>query len=233
MRHHSVSATAAARREIVEVCRRLYERGLIAGAEGNVSVRISRDRLLVTPAGVAKVDLRPGDLVEVAPDGRPHRAGMRPSTELRMHLRIYARRPDVLAVVHAHPPAATAFAVSGQPFVTTALPEIILLMGTVPLVPYAAPGTEQLAERLEPFIDGNEAVLLANHGATTMGASLGAAHQRMESLEHCARILLAARLLGGIAELSPDDLRVLAETRERAGTGEPPRRGAKRLTRRA
>lgn len=206
----------AARREIVRVCQRLWERGLIAGPDGNVSVRLGPDRILVTPAGMSKVDVRPEDLAELSLDDRHLRGSRRRSSEIGLHLRIYRRRPDVQAVVHAHPPTATGFAVAGESFMECVLPEIIFQVGSVPLVPYATPGTEALADRFEPFLDRHDAFLMANHGATTIGPSLLIAHQRMESLEHAARILLTARQLGQVRTLSPDDVRALEEARRRA-----------------
>ena len=213
--------TAAARREIAAVCRSLYERGLIAGPDGNVSVRLGPGRLLVTPGGVSKAHIRPADMVvvEVPPSGVPRRGSRRPSSELAVHLRVYARRPDVGAVVHAHPPVATGFAVAGEGFPATVLPEIIVQVGAVPLVPYELPGTEALAERCEPFLAAHDAFLMANHGAVTVGPSLAVAHQRMESLEHTARILLTARLLGRVNELSPAAVAALLAARVGGGSG--------------
>lgn len=209
----------SARREVVAVCRRLWERGLIAGPDGNVSVRLGSDRILVTPSGMSKVDVTPDDLVELALDGTHRRGRGRASSEISMHLRIYARRPDVRAVVHAHPPTATGFAVAGESFSACVLPEVIYQMGWVPLVPYATPGTEALADGFEPFLPEHDAFLMANHGATTVGSSLLIAHQRMESLEHAAKILLTARLLGRTTTLGADDVRALVEARERALPG--------------
>ncbi len=212
----------AIRREIVTVCRRLWERGLIAGPDGNVSVRVAPDRILVTPAGMSKVDVEPDDLVEVRADGSQLRGTRRASSELAVHLRIYARRPDVGAIVHAHPPVATGFAVAGEGFASSVLPEVILQVGWVPLVPYDTPGTEALAQRFDPFIASHDAFLMANHGAVTAGPSLTIAHQRMESLEHTARILLTSRLLGRVNELSADQIAALVAARE--GASDDPRR---------
>ena len=209
------------RREIVTVCRRLWERGLIAGAEGNVSARLSANRILVTPAGMSKVDVRMADLVEVRLDGHRVRGTRRPSTELAVHLRIYSRRPDVGAIVHAHPPVATGFAVAGEGFASCVLPEVIFQVGWVPLVPYDTPGTEALARQFDPFIPTHDAFLMANHGAVTAGATLSIAHQRMESLEHAARILLTSRLLGRVNELSADQVAALVAARGRAGFAGP------------
>jgi L-fuculose-phosphate aldolase len=216
-----VPGAIALRREIVTVCRRLWERGLIAGLDGNVSARLAPDRILVTPTGMSKVDVQPDDLVEVTIDGR-HLRGTRPaSTELAVHLRIYARRSDVGAVVHAHPPVATGFAVAGEGFASCILPEVIFQLGWVPLVPYEMPGSDALARQFDPFIATHDAFLMANHGAVTAGPTLSIAHQRMESLEHTARILLTSRLLGRVNELSADQVAALVAARERAGFSGP------------
>jgi L-fuculose-phosphate aldolase len=203
------------------VCRRLWERGLIAGPDGNVSVRLAADRILVTPAGMSKVDVRTDDLVEVRLDGRRTRGTRQPSSELAVHLRMYSRRPDIGAIVHAHPPVATGFAVAGEGFASCVLPEVIFQMGWVPLIPYEMPGTEALARRFDPFIATHNAFLMANHGAVTAGPTLSIAHQRMESLEHTARILLTSRLLGRVNELSPEQVAALVAARERAGVAGP------------
>lgn len=216
-----MAGTSAIRREVVVVCRRLWERGLIAGPDGNVSVRLAADRLLVTPAGMSKVDVRPEDLVEVSSDGRHRRGTRRASSELAVHLRIYAQRPDVGAVVHAHPPVATGFSVAGEGFASCILPEVIFQVGWVPLVPYEMPGTEALARQFDPFIPTHDAFLMANHGAVTIGATLSIAHQRMESLEHTARIVLTARQLGRVNELSTEQVAALVAARERAGFSGP------------
>jgi L-fuculose-phosphate aldolase len=205
-------ATAAA--DIVRVCRRLYERGLVAGPDGNVSVRLSDGTILVTPAGLSKVDVTPDDLVIVSLEGAVVQGRRPPSSELKMHLRIYQRRSDARAVVHAHPPTATGFGVAGEGFMAPVLTEVILQMGAVPLVPYVTPGTQAFADSFEPLLDRYDAYLLANHGATTLGPSLDVAHQRMESLEHAARITLTARLLGKVNELSAGDVRALRPSGE-------------------
>jgi L-fuculose-phosphate aldolase len=200
-------------RDLVRCCRALWERGLLAGADGNLSLRSGPDRLLVTPRGLLKGELEPGDLVEVDLAGR-HLDGCREaSTELDLHLRVYRRRPECGAVVHAHPPSATAFAVAGEAIPEDVLPEITVLMGDVPVVPYATPGTPALGDAVEPFLTGREAVLLANHGALTWGADLAQARIRMESLEHGARILLAARTLGRVNRLTREQTDALQRLR--------------------
>jgi L-fuculose-phosphate aldolase len=198
-----VPTLAEARRGIVQVCRRLHERGLIAGQDGNVSVRLGPDRLLVTPAGLSKVDVQPGDLVEVSLDGGHRKGTRRATSELAVHLAIHRGRPDVGAVVHAHPPAATGFALAGETLPENALPELVYSVGPVAMVPFAMPGTQELADRFTPWLAGHDAWLMANHGAVTAGPTLLVAHQRMESLEHAARIILAARALGRVVPFSP------------------------------
>src|SRR6059036_492755 len=197
-------------------CRQLAERGLIAGQDGNVSVRIAPDRVLVTPRGLVKALLQPSDMVEVDMRGRSRGARRNPTSELDLHLRILRGRPDVGAVVHAHPPTATGFAVAGQGLDTLVLPELILQCGRVPVVPYGTPGGPELGDRLEPYLAGHEAWLLANHGAVTVGATLDAAWIRMESLEHAARIIFVARALGRVNELSPEAVARLEAQRDRA-----------------
>ena len=207
------------RREIVRVCRRLYERGLIAGPDGNVSVRIARDHVVATPRGFSKADVEEHDLVLLTLEGTKIGGKHEASSEIAMHLAAYRARPDVFAVVHAHPPIATAFAVSGQGLPGDVLPELVLQVGEVPLVPYATPGTDALPDAMKPFLPNYDAFLLANHGVTTLGRTLMEAHQRMESVEHSANILLTARLLGRVNALDVDDVRVLEAARRRVSSG--------------
>lgn len=206
------------REAVCVVCRRLYERGLIAGQDGNVSVRLADDLLLITPAGLSKVDVRPEDLVELGLDGTVRRGARRPSSEMAVHLRAYQRRADVHAVVHAHPPMATAFAVSGVALDGASLAELRAGVGCVPLVPYATPGTVAVADAFDPYWASHDAFLMAHHGALTVGRSLRDAHQRMESLEHGARIMWAARALADLPTLPVDALAVL-DAQRRAARG--------------
>ena len=203
----------AVAREICRAGRRLAERGLIAGTDGNIAARCGPDRVLVTPAGRDKGELEPGDLVEVDLAGRAVRGAARPSSELGMHLVIFAQRADVGGVVHAHPPVATGFAVAGKMLGDGALAELVTEFGMVPIVPYGAPGTPELGERVRPFAREHDALLLANHGAVTLGPSVEGACYRMESLEQSARILLVARLLGGARPLSPEEIARLVAPR--------------------
>ncbi|MDX2184729.1 MAG: class II aldolase/adducin family protein [Gemmatimonadaceae bacterium] len=204
----------AARREIVDVCRALAERRLIAGPDGNVSVRLDDDRVLCTPAGVRKGTLTPAMLVVVDLAGRPERCDARPaSSEIGLHLAAYAARPEVAAVVHAHPPMATAWGVAGRDLVAPVLAEVILLMGAVPRVPFAIPGTPALAAAFAPFFPHHDAFLMANHGALTLGSTLALAHQRMECLEHAATVVHAASVLGPVTALSDAEATALRARR--------------------
>lgn len=193
------------RGEIVAVGRRLYERGLVGGSEGNISARLPGGRVLATPSGASKGFLTPDALVVTDLSGRELEGG-RASSELRMHLRIYALRSDVAAVVHAHPPTATGFAIAGRPLDECVVPEVIATLGQVPIVPYATPSTEELPDRMTPWVATHDALLLANHGAVTYASTLARAIDRMESIEQAARSLLVAHLLGRVNRLSRSEV---------------------------
>jgi L-fuculose-phosphate aldolase len=216
-----MSASLAVRREMVAVCRRLWERGLIAGPDGNVSVRIAPDRILVTPAGMSKVDVGPEDLVELAPDGRQLRGSHRASSEVSMHLRIYARRPDVRAVVHAHPPTATGFAVAGIALDRAVLAEVITTLGSIPIAEYATPSTEELPAAVRKYVKAHDGLLLANHGALALAGDVMSAYYRMETIEHFAKISLVARTLGREQLLSREEVERLQGLRGMYGIASP------------
>jgi L-fuculose-phosphate aldolase len=189
----------AAAHEIVRVCRRLYDRGLIASIDGNVSVRLGDDTLLATPSGLPKGELIEEDMVQLDLAGRVidrHGGRRAASSEIRMHLRIYRARPDVRAVVHAHPPTATGFAVAGIPLDRAVLAEVLTTLGSVPIAEYATPSTTELPDAVRKYIKAHDGMLLANHGALTVGADLLSAYYKMETIEHFAKISLVARLLG-------------------------------------
>jgi L-fuculose-phosphate aldolase len=188
--------TSAVARRMALCCRQLAAHGLIAGRDGNLSVRLGTERVLVTPSGYIKALVTAADMVEVDLDGQPRRRSSRkPTSELDLHLRILRHRPDVQAVVHAHPVSATGFAVAGQEIPGNLLPELNFVVGPVPLVPYGKAGTPELGDRVVPFLEGHNALLLAKHGAVTMGGTLDEAWIRMETLEHSARIIVAAMSL--------------------------------------
>lgn len=193
------------RSQIVELGRWLYEKRFITAAEGNISARLG-DRIFITPSGACKGLLSPEEIIETDLSGSRVAGERNPSSEAVLHLAIYRRRSDVGAVVHAHPPYATAFAVAGIALDKPVLPEVVLTIGKVPLVPYATPGTSEVANGVCTLIAEHNALLLGNHGAVTCGADLRSAYFRMETLEHFAWISTIARILGGERELTPDQV---------------------------
>jgi len=218
---------ADGRREICATGRALRELGFLPAAAGNLSVRLADGRILATPSGAAKGNLAPGDLILLRADGTSLRSRARgargteprgvPSSEIQMHLRIYSLRPDVRAVCHAHPTVATGFAAAGRALDRAVLGEAAILLGAVPLAPYAAPGTADLGNSIAPFATRANAVLLANHGVVTFGKDLRTAAQRMEMVEHSARVTLVAELAGGAKLLTRAQVRTLLASRRRYG----------------
>jgi L-fuculose-phosphate aldolase len=196
-------------RALVAVCRQLAAKGFVAATDGNVSVRRSPTTVLITPTAVSKARLTTKDLVAVRMDGTPITRGRRPSTELDMHLFVYQQRPDVRAIVHAHPPHATACAAAHLPLTDAVFPEVIVGIGAIPLADYATPSTHEVRDSLAPFVGTCHAILLANHGVVTFGASLDEAYFRMEKTEHLAQILTVARAFGGARRLSKHQLQRL------------------------
>ncbi|HEX5690283.1 MAG TPA: class II aldolase/adducin family protein [Roseiflexaceae bacterium] len=205
------------RREIVRVGRMLYERGLIVAGDGNISVRIAPELLLTTPSGAWKGMLEPEDMVIVDLEGRVQGGDRRPSSELLMHLAVYAARPDVQAVVHAHPPIAVACTLAGVRMDECVLPEAIITLGAVPTAPFSMTGTHEMCDAIAPFLPFHNAILLTHHGALTVGSSLMQAFHRMEQVEHSAKILMAAQQLGGARPLPPERLAQLDALRIRLG----------------
>ena len=195
--------------QLVAVCHRLYEKGFVAATDGNVSVRLPCGHLLTTRTAINKGDVTEADIVEVDASGVPVGGGNLPSTELGMHLFIYQQRPDVLAVVHAHPPCATGFATAREPLQGCIFPEVIVGLGAIPLADYATPSTKEVPDSLAPHIRSADAVLLANHGVVTCGGDVWDAYYKMEKVEHAAQITLIARLLGGEKVLSARDVEKL------------------------
>ncbi|HTY08965.1 MAG TPA: class II aldolase/adducin family protein [Candidatus Edwardsbacteria bacterium] len=194
------------RDKIITVCRRLDQLGFVPATDGNVSARLDKDAILITPSMVAKGNLSPEQLLIVGMDGKVRRGEGKPSSEMRMHLMVYWLRPDVNAVVHAHPPLATGFAAARQGLTDPVLPEVVQTLGPVPLAPYATPSTDEVPRSIEKLLAVCDALLLANHGALTAGADLDEALQRMERVEHLAKVTLIAKLLGGAAALDPRDI---------------------------
>jgi L-fuculose-phosphate aldolase len=201
------------RQTIVEIGRRMYERGYVAANDGNITARLDAERVLTTPTGVSKGFMKPESLVIVDLEGRRLSEG-KPSTELPLHLFIYKERADVQAVVHAHPPYATGFATAGLALDKCVLAEVIVTIGTIPLAEYGTPSTEALPGTLRPYIHSCEAFLMANHGVVTVGSDLMDAYFKMERVEHYARIVFIARALGGERVLPKEEVEKLYDLRE-------------------
>lgn len=218
-------AEAAARRDIVQICRRMYERGYIAGGDGNVSMRLGEDRLLITPSGRHKGDLTDDELIITDLTGLPVKANTsrRPSSEILMHLLCYEERPEINAVVHAHPVYAVALALAGISLANCVLPESCLSLGFVLTAPYSTPGTEEVPDSIRQLVRRAEAVLLDRHGSLTIGPTLSVAYNRLESLEHSAKITHAARSLGEVAPLSERQVEKLRQVAEKYGWAKIPR----------
>lgn len=180
------------RKEICKVGKLLYDKGLIAGTEGNISCRLPSGDVLITPSGVCKGMMEPDELAVVDITGKPSSKSRKPSSEYRIHLLAYDRRPEVQAVVHAHPSYSTGFALAGIAIEASGLPEFRDTFGTVPFVPYGEPGTQELAGSLERFIATGHTYLLENHGLVSLGTTLLEAYFRLEMAEHCAKALYLA-----------------------------------------
>jgi L-fuculose-phosphate aldolase len=203
------------RREICNVGRSMYRREYVVACEGNLSVRLDANRILVTPAGACKGLLTPEDLLITDLDGRVISGTGRPSSEMRMHLLFYQERPDVGAVCHAHPPIATGFAAAGRALDQAVLPEVVTDLGTIPLAPYGTPGTGELSAAIQPLVPDHDAILLENHGVVTCGRDLVTAFYRLETVEHFAQVLLTAETLGGPHLLPSAEVRKLLAGRLR------------------
>jgi L-fuculose-phosphate aldolase len=197
------------KREIIQICERMYKKSLVASHDGNVSVRLDKKRILVTPAGKSKGFLKPQDMVIVNYQGKKLEGKLSPTSELPMHLFIYQKREDVQAVVHAHPPFATAFSLANISLKKNILPEMILSVGAVPTAPYATPSTSEVPESLKPFIDDFSAVIMKNHGVVAWGKELEEAYQKLETVEHFAKIYFLAMTLGKADELTQADVEKL------------------------
>src|SRR5512134_4107109 len=196
----------ALRADIVEVGRRLYARGYCASNDGNISVRLDGQRVLTTPKSVSKGFMAPDMMVVTDMSGRKLAGDRDPSSELLMHLAVYRNRPDVHAVVHAHPPLATGFAVAGIPLDRAVLAEVITTLGSIPIADYGTPSTPELPAAVRKYIKAHDGLLLANHGALTVGGDVFGAYYKMETIEHFAKISLVTRQLGRENLLSRDEV---------------------------
>ena len=203
------------KKELIETARHLADQDYHAALAGNLSARAADGLILCTRHGADKSALSLDDLIVCDFDGHKIEGVGQPTSEINMHVCSYRARPEVRAVIHAHPPTATSFAACSMQLDQLALPEMLVLLGPVALVPYATPGSEQLASQLAPFLSEHDAFLLENHGALTLGSSLREAALRMELIEHNARITLVVRQLGKPYVLTEDDRGQLMEIRRR------------------
>jgi L-fuculose-phosphate aldolase len=202
--------------EMIEIGRTVYERGYIAATDGNISVRLDNGDILMTPSGVPKGRMRPGQIVRTDPGGQVIGEG-KPSSEILMHLAVYQERPDARAVVHAHPPYATAFSIAGVSLAQCVIPEIVVQMGTIPTTPYATPSTRELPDTIREYLECSDALILERHGTLTLGETLLSAYHKLEKVEHTAHITLIANQLGGAKTLTPEEVEKLMEVRRQMG----------------
>jgi L-fuculose-phosphate aldolase len=216
-----MSVESALRADIVEVGRRMYARGYTASNDGNISVRLDSQRLLMTPKSVCKGFMTPDMMCITDLEGRKLQGDRDPSSEMLMHLEVYRQRPDAQAVVHAHPPTATGFAVAGIPLDRAVLAEVLTTLGSIPIADYATPSTRELPEAVRKYIKAHDGMLLANHGALTVGADLFGAYYKMETIEHFAKISLVARMLGRENVLSREEVTRLQGLRGAYGIAAP------------
>jgi L-fuculose-phosphate aldolase len=215
----AVKSEAQHRSDICVVGHWIHDRGFVASTDGNISVRLGADRILMSPTCMSKGMMTPDDLVVIDFDGRQVGGTRKPSSELAMHVLIYRLRPDINAICHAHPPTATGYAAAGIPLDKPILCELILGLGTIPVARYGTPGTPELSAALEPLVRGHESILMANHGVVTYGPDLLTAFLRMETTEHFARVSLITEVLGKQVLLSGGDLEKLLAARARYAAG--------------
>jgi L-fuculose-phosphate aldolase len=216
-----MNAEEQARADIVEVGRRLWARGFVASNDGNISVRLGENRLITTPKSVSKGFMTPDMMVITDLQGARVAGEREPSSELKMHLEVYRNRPDARAVVHAHPPTATGFAVAGIPLDRAVLAEVITTLGSIPLAEYATPSTEELPAAVRKYVKAHDGILLANHGALALAGDVFSAYYRMETIEHFAKISLVARTLGREHVLSRTEVDRLQGLRGMYGIASP------------
>ncbi|MFC1569247.1 class II aldolase/adducin family protein [bacterium] len=202
---------------IIDIGKRLWQREFIASNDGNITVRIDDNRLMTTPTGVSKGFMTPDMIIELNMDGKvlSQTNQYRPSSEVKMHIEVYKQRDDIKSVVHAHPPVCTSFAVAGIPLDKCVLPEAVLTLGAVPIAPYGTPSTMEIPDSIKPYLQNSDAILLANHGALTLGTDLISAYHRMETLEHSAKIVFTAIQLGNVNMIPGPEVEKLMELREK------------------
>ncbi len=205
------------KQEICEVGHRLYNHGFVAANDGNISVKVNENEYYCTPTGVSKGSLTPEMIIKIDGEGNKLEGKLNPSSEIKMHLRVYRERPDVNAVVHAHPPVATAFTVAGIPLDRYILPEAVLTIGDIPTCEYGTPSTMEIPDSLMPYIQEHDAFMLKNHGALTVGNTLNRAFFTMEEVEFNANIMKMAMELGKIEEIPAEQMEKLMDLRVKMG----------------
>lgn len=201
--------------QICDVCRKMWQLGWVAANDGNVSARLEDGTFLCTPTGMSKSMIEPQKLLRINAHGEvlEGEAGLHPSSELKMHLRCYEKRPDVWSVLHAHPPGATGFAVAHKAMDMYNMIEDVAVIGSVPLTPYGTPSTSEVPDAIEPYLEEHDVMLLENHGALSVGADVLTAYYRMESLELWAKITINAVILGGSHDISRENIQKLIDLR--------------------
>ncbi len=205
--------------QICDIGKRIYNRNMVAANDGNISVKIDDNVFLCTPTGVSKGFMTPDYICKVDQNGNVIEAneGFRPSSEIKMHMRVYKKRPDVGAVVHAHPNFATSFAIAGQPLSIPIMPEAVISLGCVPLAPYGTPSTDEIPDSIEDYLDDFDSVLLENHGALTWSFDLLSAYMKMESLEFYAELLYKSKMIGEPTEFTKEQIEQLVGIRNKMG----------------
>ena len=203
------------RQQIADFSRLTYQRGYLASTDGNLSARLADGNVLCTPTIINKGFVRPEDSVVVDMEGQLVRGERKASSEIAMHTLVYKLRPDINAVVHCHPPSATAYAAAGIPLNKALISEVVLALGCIPLAEYGTPGTAELTDRLQPFVESYDALLMANHGVVTYGADMMDAYNRMDTVEHFAKISICTEILGKEQLLSSEDVEKLWVQRQR------------------
>jgi len=217
MNQYNIKGEFELKKMMLEIGRRIWVRGYVAANDGNISVKLNDKEILTTPTGVSKGFMTPDMIIKMTTDGKilSRSSKYKPSSEVKMHLEVYREREDIKSVIHAHPPHCTSFAVAGIPLDKCVLPEAIIVIGSVPIAEYGTPSTMEIPEAIRSHIKSSDAILLANHGALTLGADLITAYHRMETLEHTAHIVMLAYQLGNVNVLPQDQVDRLMELREK------------------
>ncbi len=201
---------------IIDIGQRIWQRGFVAANDGNITVKLNDNEILTTPTGVSKGFMTTDMIIKMDMSGNvlSRASKYRPSSEVKMHLEVYRERPDVKSVIHAHPPYCTSFAVAGIPLDKCVLPEAIIVLGAVPITPYGTPSTREIPDSINPYIKQSDSILLANHGALTLGSDLINAYYKMETLEHAAKIIHLSQQLGNVNVLPETEVKKLMNVRE-------------------